>query len=86
MGMYLFLVVAICLWPSRRRFGGRSIQTSLVYYNTESDPVPKVGDPVRDQEIVKKRNIDWNFTNRLYGYSIYSEVVVHVSEESACSD
>lgn len=51
--------------------------------HTEPEPVPKVGEPERDQETVKKRKIDRNWTNWLYGYCIYMAVVVQLHPKKA---
>lgn len=46
--------------------------------DTESKPVPKVGEPMRDQEVMHKRKVDRNWTNWLYSYAIYMAVVVQM--------
>lgn len=45
--------------------------------------VPKVGDPVRDDEVVRKRKIDRNWTNWLYGYTIFMAVVIQIRPKRA---
>lgn len=44
----------------------------------EPEPVAKVGDPVWDQETVKKCKIDKNWTNWLNGYVIFASVVLQM--------
>lgn len=46
--------------------------------HTEPETVPKVGEPACDQEVMRKRKIDRNWTNWLYGYAIYIAVVVQL--------
>lgn len=57
--------------------------TYLVCYTQPQEPVPQVGDPIHDQEQVKKRKIDKNFTNWLYGYSIYMTILLQVQPAKA---
>lgn len=52
--------------------------------HTEPDPnLTKVGEPVRDQEVVWKNKIDKNCTNWLYNYTIYVGVVVELYPKKA---
>lgn len=51
--------------------------------HTEPEPVPKVGEPVRDTELTRRRKIDRNWTNWLYGYTIYMAVVTQIYPKKA---
>lgn len=46
--------------------------------HTEPEPVPKVREPVRDKEVMRKGKIVRNWTNWLYSYAIYMAIVVQM--------
>lgn len=51
--------------------------------HAEPDPIPRVGDPIKNQETIRKQKIDKNFTNWLYGYVIYTTVLLQVHPSKA---
>lgn len=51
--------------------------------HTDLEQVKRVGDVQKDQQQLKKRKIDRNFTNLLYGYSIYMVVVLQMHPQKA---
>lgn len=49
----------------------------------EPEPVQRIGEPLRDQEVVRQRKIDKNWTNWLNGYFIYASVVLQMYPSKA---